>query len=146
MGFALPAAIGVALSTASSHPVVAIAGDGGFQCNIQELQTVVHNNLPIKMVVINNGCLGMVRQFQESYFDSRYVSTLWGYSVPKFTRIAEAYGIRGWTVSNTSEANEALSWFWQSPNEPALLEVMIPSKANAYPKVSFGGQLTEMEP
>ena len=80
MGFALPAAIGAAFST--RQPVVVIAGDGGFQCNIQELQTVVRNRLPIKMIVINNTCHGMVRQFQESYFDARYQSTLWGYSAP----------------------------------------------------------------
>ncbi|MDO9579131.1 MAG: thiamine pyrophosphate-binding protein, partial [Bacteroidales bacterium] len=90
MGYALPAAIGASLSY-SGYPVVLIAGDGGFQLNIQELQTIVHNNLPIKMVVINNRCYGMVRQFQESYFDKRYQSTYWGYSAPDFSKIAQAY-------------------------------------------------------
>ncbi len=79
MGFALPAAVGAALAR-PGQPIVVIAGDGGFQCSIQELQTVVRNGLPLKMVVINNGCLGMVRQFQQSYFHERYESTLWGYS------------------------------------------------------------------
>jgi acetolactate synthase-1/2/3 large subunit len=91
MGFALPAAIGAA--TATGKPVVAIAGDGGFQCNIQELQTVARNHLPVRVVVIDNQCLGMVRQFQESYFEGRYQSTMWGYSAPDFVRIAESYGI-----------------------------------------------------
>ncbi len=67
MGFSLPAAIGAAVS--SGKPVVVVAGDGGFQCNIQELQTVVRNGLPVKIVIVNNLCHGMVRQFQESYFD-----------------------------------------------------------------------------
>ena len=65
-----------------------IAGDGGFQLNIQELQTVARNGLPIKMVVLNNGCHGMVRQFQQSYFEGRYQSTLWGYSAPDFAAVA----------------------------------------------------------
>ena len=92
MGFALPAAIGAAMST-PDRPVVMIAGDGGFQVNIQELQTVQRNGLPLKMVVLNNQCHGMVRQFQQSYFDERYQSTYWGYSAPRFAHIAKAYGI-----------------------------------------------------
>jgi len=88
MGFALPAAIGAVFL--EKKPVVAIAGDGGFQCNIQELQTIAQNSLPVKMIVINNKCLGMVRQFQESYFDNRYQSTVWGYSTPDFEKISVA--------------------------------------------------------
>ncbi len=87
MGFGLPASIGTALSS-EGRPVVVIAGDGGFQCNIQELQTVVRLNLPLKIVILNNKCHGMVRQFQESYFDARYQSTYWGYSAPDFTSVA----------------------------------------------------------
>ena len=145
MGFALPAAVGTALVT-SPRPVVMIAGDGGFQSNIQELQTVRRNNLPIKMVVVNNNCHGMVRQFQESYFDSRYQSTLWGYSAPDFARVAAAYGIAGRTVDGAAEVEEALRWMWQSPEEPALLQVMVDTYANAYPKIAFGKPITEMEP
>ena len=82
MGFALPAAIGSAFATHS--PVVCIAGDGGFQCNIQELETIAHHALPIKMIILNNKSLGMVGQFQEDYFESRLQSTVWGYSAPDF--------------------------------------------------------------
>lgn len=145
MGFALPAAIGSAL-VSSRHPVVMIAGDGGFQSNIQELQTVRRNNLPIKMVIINNNCHGMVRQFQESYFDSRYQSTLWGYSAPDFAHVAAAYGIRGRTVDSVDDVEEALSSLWQTPDEPALLQVVVDTYANAYPKIAFGKPMTEMEP
>ena len=144
MGFALPAALGTALATGA--PVVVIAGDGGFQSNIQELQTVVRNRLPLKIAIINNQCHGMVRQFQESYFDARYQSTYWGYSAPDFARVAEAYGIASKTVSAAEGVNEAVDWLWSSPSEPALLQVMVDTFANAYPKIAFGRPNTEMEP
>ena len=67
-----------------------IAGDGGFQCNIQELQTVVRNKLPIKIIIVNNKTHGMVRQFQDSYLGQRYQSTLWGYDAPDFLELAKA--------------------------------------------------------
>jgi acetolactate synthase-1/2/3 large subunit len=145
MGFALPAAVGVAFAC-PKEPVVVIAGDGAFQCNIQELQTVKRNQLPLKIVVINNHCHGMVRQFQESYFDSRYQSTLWGYSAPSFVKVAEAYGIPGRRITNPSEVAEALRWLWADPVAPMLLEVDIASTANVYPKMAFGRPITEMEP
>ena len=85
----------------------AVAGDGGFQCNIQELQTVVRNGFPIKIVIINNRCHGMVRQFQESYFDARYQSTLWGYNAPDFANVARAYGMQGTTVEKADEIDDA---------------------------------------
>jgi acetolactate synthase I/II/III large subunit len=145
MGFALPAAIGTAFCD-TSRPVVLIAGDGGFQSNIQELETVVRNQLPIKMVIINNNCHGMVRQFQESYFDERYQSTLWGYSAPDFARVATAYGVATRTVKDDNEVAAALSWLWESPSQPALLQVMVNTFANALPKIAFGRPITEMEP
>ena len=144
MGFALPAAIGAAIS--SDRPVVLVAGDGGFQCNIQELQTVVRNRLPVKMIVVNNSCHGMVRQFQESYFDARYQSTLWGYSAPNFERVAGAYGIAARTIEQPDDVNGALRWLWEDPDQPALLQLMVDTYANAYPKIAFGRPVTEMEP
>ena len=145
MGFALPATIGVAFAC-PKEPVVVIAGDGAFQCNIQELQTVKRNQLSLKMVIVNNHCLGMVRQFQESYFDSRFESTLWGYSAPDFVKVAEAYGIPGRRIARTTEVAEALRWLWADPLAPTLLEVDIPSAVNVYPKMAFGRPITEMEP
>jgi acetolactate synthase-1/2/3 large subunit len=144
MGFALPAALGAAVS--SGKPVVVIAGDGGFQCNIQELQTVVRNGLPVKIVIINNRCHGMVRQFQESYFDARYQSTLWGYDAPDFASVARAYGMQGATVEREDEVDGAVRELWQDPQAPALLQVMVDTYANAYPKIAFGRPITEMEP
>ena len=145
MGFALPAAIGAAFAC-PSEPVVVIAGDGGFQCNIQELQTVVRNQLPVKMIVINNHCHGMVRQFQEAYLDSRYQSTLWGYSAPDFIKVAAAYGLESRRIESSGEVDDALRWLWSSPQSPMLLEVSINSSVNVYPKIAFGRPITEMEP
>jgi acetolactate synthase I/II/III large subunit len=145
MGFALPAAIGAAFAEPGA-PLVVIAGDGGFQVNIQELQTVVRNGLPLKMVVINNRCLGMVRQFQQSYFDGRYQSTLWGYSAPDFAVVADAYGIESASVNVPAELQAGLSAMWRDDTAPFLLQVMIDTHANAYPKIAFGLPMTEMEP
>lgn len=145
MGFALPAAIGAAV-TLADQPVVMIAGDGGFQCNIQELQTLAHLQLPVKMVVINNECHGMVRQFQESYFSSRYQSTMWGYSAPDFSKVANAYGIESRTVTNPEDVEESLKWFCGDSTAPVLLQVMIDPMANVYPKLAFGHGMSSMEP
>jgi acetolactate synthase I/II/III large subunit len=145
MGFALPAALGAAVAD-GLRPVVVIAGDGGFQCNIQELQTAVRNCMPLRIVVVDNGCHGMVRQFQESYFESRYYSTLWGYDSPDFARVATAYGVPGRLVRETAEIADGLEWLCRINGGPALLHLKIDTFANAYPKIAFGRPITEMEP
>jgi acetolactate synthase-1/2/3 large subunit len=144
MGFSLPAAIGAA--KALRRPIVVITGDGCFQLNIQELQTVVHHGLPLKIVVVDNKCHGMVRQFQETYFSERYASTWWGYSAPDFARVAAAYGIEGDRVDDPADVDDALARMWADPNAPFLLQVDVDSLANAYPKLAFGRPITEMEP
>ena len=143
MGFALPAAIGAALA---SGPTVMIAGDGGFQLNIQELQTVARNKLPLKMIILNNRCHGMVRQFQESYFKGRYQSTLWGYDAPSFAKVAEAYNVAASSVFDADDIEKALKVLSASPNTPYLLEVFLDTMTNAYPKLAFGRTFGEMEP
>ena len=147
MGFALPAAVGVA-AVSDARPVVLIAGDGGFQTNIQELQTVARNGLPLKMVIVNNQCHGMVRQFQQSYFHERYQSTLWGYSAPDFASVAAratASRRERWTAKLRAGRSPATTC-GPDPTRPALLQVMIDTYANAYPKLAFGRPMTEMEP
>jgi acetolactate synthase-1/2/3 large subunit len=144
MGFGLPAAIGAAFA-APGRSVVLVAGDGGFQTNIQELQTVARNQLPLKMLIVNNRTHGMVRQFQQSYFDSRFQSTVWGYSAPDFAAVAGAYGIPSRSIGPEDGAEAALSWLLAGPG-PALLEVMVPAETNVYPKLAFGRPITEMEP
>ena len=147
MGFALPASIGASFAL-GVKPIVIIVGDGCMQINIQELQTIVRNKLPVKIVVMNNKNLGMIRQFQDSYFESRYQSTYWGYSTPDFEKVGTAYGINSKTISTESEIEEAIQWMWTTENElkPALLQVMIDPFTNTYPKIAFGKPITEMEP
>ena len=145
MGFALPAAIGASLAS-RRQPMVVIAGDGGFQMNLQELQTVVRERVPLKMLVLNNHCLGMVRQFQQSYFNAHYQSTCWGYSAPDFSRVAAAYGIASNKIDQPEEVAPALEEMWLKPTEPYLLEVRIDTYTEVCPKVAFGQPITEMEP
>jgi acetolactate synthase I/II/III large subunit len=144
MGFSLPAAIGACM--ASNAPVVVIAGDGGMQLNIQELQVVIRNNLPLKMIVVNNQAHGMVRQFQDSYFNQRYQSTVIGYSSPDFAAVAIAYGIPARSVAGPMDVEAALAWLFADPTRPALLDVRIETATNVYPKIAFGRPITEMEP
>jgi acetolactate synthase-1/2/3 large subunit len=146
MGFALPAAIGAAFYTKKEKPIVVIAGDAGFQLNIQELQTVMGNNLPVKIVIINNKCHGMTRQFQETYFQARYQATVWGYDAPDFERVAKAYGFEASTIMSTEAIESALVAFWREPLKPYLLQVMVDTYANVYPKMAFGKPISEMEP
>ena len=147
MGYALPASIGACFAM-DLKPVVVIIGDGCMQLNIQELQTIVRNKLPVKIVVMNNKNLGMIRQFQDSYFESRYQSTYWGYSAPDFEKVAKAYEIDAITISNEDEMEKAVKWMWndQNVNSPVLLQVMIDPYTNTYPKIAFGRPITEMEP
>lgn len=144
MGFALPAAIGATLS--SGRPVVVVAGDGGFQCNIQELETISLHQLPVKMVVLNNNSLGMVGQFQEEYFESRMQSTIWGYSAPDFEAIAHAYRIPAKTIRTPEEVDAAVQWLWSNPDEPVLLNVMIDVDTKVFPKTSYGRAMDDMDP
>ncbi|AMR32926.1 acetolactate synthase [Mucilaginibacter sp. PAMC 26640] len=147
MGYALPAGIGACFALDLS-PVIVIVGDGCMQINIQELQTIVRNKLPVKVVVMNNKNLGMIRQFQDSYFESRYQSTYWGYSAPDFEKVAKAYGMAALTIDSEDEMQEAVNWMWNETNggEPVLLQVMIDPHTNTYPKIAFGKPITEMEP
>ena len=147
MGFALPAAIGASLSM-NKNSVVAIIGDGCMQINIQELQTVVRNKLPVKIIVLNNESLGMITQFQQSYFEERYQSTIWGYSAPNFEKIGLAYGIASKTITKTEQIKDSILWMWNDENKDnaVLLQVMIAPLTNIYPKIAFGRPITEMEP
>lgn len=142
-GYALPAAVGVAV--AAQRPVVVVAGDGAFQLNIQELQTVVRNRLPMKIVIVDNGCHGSVRQLQEQAFDERYPTTVLGYDAPDFARVAAAYGIDSLAVDSRDELERGLEWLWSDPLAPALLHVHISPELNVYPNVPFGAPLTTME-
>ena len=141
MGYALPAAIG-AYYGAGRKPVYCITGDGGLQMNIQEMQFIKRENIPIKVIVLNNNALGMIRHFQEMYFDSRYFQTNpeGGFSSPDFSRLADAYGIRNRRV----EENETESVSWSEG--PELLEVMLRGDTYVSPKLEFGRPNQDQEP
>ncbi|NLD42173.1 MAG: biosynthetic-type acetolactate synthase large subunit [Chloroflexi bacterium] len=140
MGFALPASIGAAVGVPEA-PVWVVAGDGGFQMTLQELATVVQERLPIKVVILNNGYLGMVRQWQEFFFQRNYAGTpLLG---PDFARLAEAYGIPGRTVEKRAEVVEALRWA-QAVEGPALVEFRIGHEYNVFPMVPAGEPIHRM--
>jgi acetolactate synthase-1/2/3 large subunit len=147
MGFSLPAGIGACIAL-KKQPVVVLVGDGCMQINIQELQTIVRNKLPIKIIVLNNKTLGMIRQFQDSYFESRYQSTYWGYDTPDFEKVAIAYGIDSRTTSESNDLDAAIEWLWteENKNKPQLLHVLIDPHTNTYPKIAFGKPITQMEP
>ena len=146
MGFALPASIGATLAMNEKVPVMVIVGDGGFQVNIQELETIKNNQLPIKIIILNNKAHGMVRQFQESYFNSRFQSTVWGYSTPSFSKISSAYEIESKTISDPGEVEDALTWLNKDLKKASVLEILIDSSINVYPKLAFGKKFGDMEP
>jgi acetolactate synthase-1/2/3 large subunit len=138
------AAIGAALARPDLSTVL-ISGDGSFQLNLQELETVRRNNLNLKILLFNNHCHGMVRQFQESYFKDNLQSTVKGYSAPNFTALAQAYGIQAWSASDPASANIAIEQ-WIETDGPTLLELHLSQASKVYPKLAFGRRFGEMEP
>lgn len=88
----------------------------------------------------------MTRQFQETYFNSRYQGTIWGYDCPDFEIVARAYGIKSATVTKNEEVEEALAILWNNPLEAYLLQVVIDTYTNVYPKLAFGKDISQMEP
>lgn len=146
MGFALPSGIACCLENDLQKPVVVIAGDAGFQLNIQELQFVKNFNLPLKIIVMNNKSHGMTRQFQDTYYNSHHIGSVLGYSAPDFVKVAQAYGLKARLLDGSDKVSKLIDWFWRDPKEPCLLEVQIDQKANAYPKIAFGRPVSEMEP
>ena len=144
IGSSLPLAIGASFAK-PENTVIAITGDGGFQLNIQELQTVYHHRLPIKIVLLNNQCYGMMRQFQQQYFDGRYQSTVIGYSAPNFIDVVRAYRIKALQISQNAEIPNGLSALFNDM-EPMLLEVTIDQNALALPKLSVGMPIEDQDP
>jgi len=144
MGFGLPAAIGSAIANPDVMTVL-ISGDGSFQVNIQELETVKRNQLFLKIIIFNNQCHGMVRQFQESYFKGNLQSTVDGYSAPDFTAVSLAYGIPARRLKGIDEEDVGMHWLFHSCG-PALLEVPLSVHSKVYPKLAFGRRFGEMEP
>jgi len=143
MGFGLPAAIGAQVARPDKE-VWAIVGDGGFQMTAQELGTVIQEQLPLRIALFNNSYLGMVRQWQELFYDRRYEST--HLVNPDFVRLVEAYGIRGWRVTDPEETRQAIAEARSHPG-PAFIEFQVAREGgdgNVYPMVPAGAALHEM--
>ncbi len=140
MGFALPAAIGAKMG-AMDREVVAIIGDGGFQMTIQELGTIFQNKTPVKIVVLNNGHLGMVRQWQELFFESRYASTVM--SNPDFVKIAEGYEITSRRVSERKDLKATVEEMIAS-KDAFFLEVKVENEDNVFPMIPSGASVSDV--
>jgi acetolactate synthase-1/2/3 large subunit len=140
MGFALPAAIGVQIGHPDEEVWVTV-GDGGIQMNIQELATVVQEGLPLKIAVINNGYLGMVRQWQELFFERRYSGT--PISGPDYVKLADAYGMAGLRVTSREQVEPAIARA-REIDGPVLIEFVVAGEENVYPMVPSGGSISDM--
>ena len=136
MGCGLPFAIGSCIAE-HKRPVFCIAGDGGFQMNIQELETIHREGLPIKIFVLNNRVLGKISETQYLYHENRLMATAksGGYTVPDFQRIAEAYGIRAVALASGEELEAYAEWMVDS--SPCLIEIPLPEESFLTPKIKF---------
>ncbi len=144
MGFGLPASIGVKLGVPGER-VINIAGDGSLQMNSQELATAVLNNLDITIALINNGYLGMVRQWQELFYDKRYSHThLRRGESPDFVKLAEAYGARGMRVTEADQVEPALKEAFKIKAGPVLIDFIVEQEENVFPMVAPGASLDDM--
>lgn len=140
MGFGLPAAVGAAFGR--DEMVILFTGDGGIQMNLQELAVIAKYQLSVKIFLMNNSCLGMVRQWQELFFDKHYAHTLLD-SGPDFMKIADAYGIKGLRLTKTEDVQDIVKETFETKG-PVLVECVIDPEENVFPIVPPGGQPHEM--
>ena len=140
MGFALPAAIGAKMANPEKQ-VIAIIGDGGFQMTLQELGTIMQNNIGVKIIILNNGYLGMVRQWQQMFFEKRYSFT--NIQSPDFVALAASYNIKGLKVEKQEDLSHALDQLLNTENA-FLLEVKVAKEDNVFPMVPTGASVAEI--
>jgi acetolactate synthase-1/2/3 large subunit len=142
MGYGFPAAIGAQFA-APNELVIDIAGDGSIQMNIQELATAVINKLPVKIAILNNRYLGMVRQWQELFFKERYSHTHLDV-VPDFVKVAEAYGAVGLRATKPDEVEPVIKEALKVKNKPVMMDFLVDWKSKVYPMVPAGASIDEM--
>ena len=140
MGYSLPAAIGAQIAQ-PDRQVVCFIGDGGLQMNIQELQTIIHYQLPINIVILNNNGYGIIKQFQDAYFEGRYHATGRGYSQPDFEKIAGAYGIEYTKISTITELDNL-----EIKDGPGLIDIWLPEDSSIIPKAEMDRFLHDQFP
>ena len=141
MGFGLPAAIGAKVAC-PDQDVVCLAGDGSLIMNVQELATAVHHEIPVKIFLMNNGYFGMVRQWQELFWDGRYSSVEMGPS-PDWVKLADAFGATGMRVEDAGEVEGAMRDALATEG-PVLLDVRVTREENCYPMIPAGAAARDM--
>jgi acetolactate synthase-1/2/3 large subunit len=141
MGYCLPAAIGAQVAF-PNRLVIGVDGDGSFQMTSHELATAVQYQLPVKIVILNNGYLGMVKQWQELFYDKRYSHSYLG-TLPDYVKLAEAYGAKGFRITKPHEVLPTLRQAFATPG-PVVTEVVVDADENVYPMVPAGAALREM--
>jgi acetolactate synthase-1/2/3 large subunit len=141
MGYSLPAAMGAAFGR-KDLPVISLSGDGGFQMNSQELATIAEQNVPLKIFILNNGFLGMVRQWQELFWKKRY-SQVEMHS-PDFVKLADAHGIPGHRATQTEEVEALITMAMKHDKGPILVEFKVAKEDNVYPMIPAGMSVKEM--
>lgn len=146
MGYSLAASIGASMAI-NKKPIICIIGDGGLQINIQELQTMVYYNVPIKLFILNNHSYGIIKQFQEMYFDGKYVATTpkSGYSVPDFIKIAKAYGLSTATIDSQKNLAQKIKKVLAHKG-PIVCDVIVPDNSKLIPKLEFGKPIEDLSP
>jgi acetolactate synthase-1/2/3 large subunit len=140
MGFGLPAAVGAKLACPGKE-VITFLGDGGFQMTLQELGTILQYKIPVKIIILNNNFLGMVRQWQDMFFDKRYAST--ELVNPDFVMISQAYGIQAKKVSDRKDLRVSIGEMLATEG-PYLLEVIVQKEGNVFPMVQPGSSVSEI--
>lgn len=143
MGYGFPAAMGAKLAQ-PDRDVVCITGDGGFQMSSYELATAVEYKIPVKIVIMNNSCLGMVRQWQQLFYEKRYSSSVFGSNNPDFVKMAECYGATGLRAETPAEMEDALKKAMKINDGPVLMDFRVVAEENCYPMVPSGAALNEM--
>lgn len=144
MGYAFPAAIGASIAQGKKR-VICIDGDGSIQMNIQEMQTIFHHKLPIKIFIVNNKGYGIIKQFQELYLDARFEASGKGYSAPDFIKIAKAYGIHAVQINNHKELRKKIREVLAYAG-PVVCDVQVKENQKIIPKLEFGKPIEDLSP
>jgi len=146
MAYSFPASLGASIALGKKE-VICIIGDGGFQMNIQELQTLKYYNLPIKVFILNSRSYAIIKQFQEQYFNSNFIATepKAGYSVPDFVKITKAYGLVSEQIQNNNQIERKLKSILKKKG-PIICDVLVPDNAKLLPKLDFGKPIEDLSP
>lgn len=142
MGYGVPAAMGVKMAIPDQE-VVCISGDASFQMNVQELGTLAQYNIAVKTVILNNGWLGMVRQWQETFYEERYSSSFMEVGMPDFQKLAESYGIKGITITKREELAQGIGEMLAHKG-PVVMNILVKKDENCYPMVAPGKNNAQM--